>query len=102
MPDKRIALAQAPIKESDFRSLRELVANGVTVLVGSAIRTAARRGHGGRAGAIALQLDVTDRVSNYRSAERVHKEFAARPAGSKRGCLRIPERAACPFRSTPR
>ena len=59
-----------------LRVANELVANGLTVLVGSrnfARREAAAKDIG--AGAIALQLDVTDRASIAAAAERIRTEF---------------------------
>ncbi len=65
-----------PIKESVFRSQRNSWRHGLTVLVGS------RNFERGEAaakeigpGAIALQLDVTDRASIAAAAERIRKEF---------------------------
>jgi len=76
MPDKRIALVTGANQGVGLQVAKELVANGVAVLVGSRNferGEAAAREIG--AGAIALQLDVTDRVSIAEAAERVHKEF---------------------------
>jgi NADP-dependent 3-hydroxy acid dehydrogenase YdfG len=76
MPDKRIALVTGANQGVGPQAAKELVANGVTVLVGARNferGEAAAREIG--AGAIALQLDVTDRVSIAEAAERVHKEF---------------------------
>jgi NADP-dependent 3-hydroxy acid dehydrogenase YdfG len=76
MPDKRIALVTGANQGVGLQAAKELVANGVTVLVGARNferGEAAAREIG--AGAIALQLDVTDRVSIAEAAERVHKEF---------------------------
>ena len=59
-----------------LRVANELVANGLTVLVGSrnfARGEAAAKDIG--AGAIALQLDVTDRASIAAAAERIRTEF---------------------------
>jgi NAD(P)-dependent dehydrogenase (short-subunit alcohol dehydrogenase family) len=103
MPDKRIALVTGANQGVGLQVAKELVANGVTVLFGSRNferGEAAAREIG--AGAIALQLDVTDRVSIADAAERVRKEFAASICWFKTRLSRIPERAACPFRSTPR
>ena len=75
MPDKRIALVTGANQGVGLQVAKELVANGVTVLVGARNferGEAAAREIG--AGAIALQLDVTDRVSTADAAERVHKE----------------------------
>jgi NAD(P)-dependent dehydrogenase (short-subunit alcohol dehydrogenase family) len=76
MQYKRIALVTGANQGVGLRVAKELVANGVTVLVGS------RNFERGEAaakeigpGAIALQLDVTDRVSIATAAERIRKEF---------------------------
>ena len=64
MPDKRIALVTGANQGVGLQVAKELVANGVTVLVGSRNferGEAAAREIGPGAGA--LQLDVTDRVS---------------------------------------
>src|SRR6201987_1310992 len=76
MPDKRIALVTGANQGVGLQVAKELVANGVTVLVGSRHferGEAAAREIG--AGAIALQLDVTDRVSIADAAERIREEF---------------------------
>ena len=76
MPDKRIALVTGANQGVGLQVAKELVANGVTVLVGSRNferGEAAAREIG--AGAIALQLDVTDRVSIGGAAERIREEF---------------------------
>ena len=76
MPDKRIALVTGANQGVGLQVARELVANGVTVLVGSRNlakgETAAREI--GR-GAVALQLDVTDPASIAAAAERIGAEF---------------------------
>ena len=76
MQDNRVALVTGANQGVGFQVTKELVTNGVTVLVGS------RNFERGEAaandigpGAIALQLDVTDRVSIATAAERIHKEF---------------------------
>jgi NAD(P)-dependent dehydrogenase (short-subunit alcohol dehydrogenase family) len=76
MQDKRIALVTGANQGVGLQVAKELVANGVTVLVGS------RNFERGEAaakevgpGAIPLQLDVTDRVSIAAAAERIRKEF---------------------------
>ncbi|MBV9762760.1 MAG: SDR family NAD(P)-dependent oxidoreductase [Acidobacteriaceae bacterium] len=76
MQDKRIALVTGANQGVGFQVAKELVANGLTVLVGS------RNFERGQAaaeeigpGAIALQLDVTDRVSIADAAERIRNEF---------------------------
>src|SRR5579863_7195329 len=76
MRDKRIALVTGANQGVGLQVAKELVANGVTVLVGSRNferGEAAAREIG--AGAIALQLDVTDRVSIADAAERIREEF---------------------------
>jgi NAD(P)-dependent dehydrogenase (short-subunit alcohol dehydrogenase family) len=76
MPEKRIALVTGANQGVGLQVAKELVANGVAVLVGSRNferGEAAAREIG--SGAVALQLDVTDRVSIAEAAERVHKEF---------------------------
>src|SRR5258708_33547440 len=75
MPDKRIALVTGDNQGVGLQVAKELVANGVTVLVGS--RNLERGEAAAReigAGAIALPLDVTDRVSIAETAERMRKE----------------------------
>jgi len=76
MQDKRIALVTGANQGVGRQVAKELVAKGLTVLVGS------RNFERGEAaameigpGAIPLQLDVTDRVSIATAAERVRKEF---------------------------
>jgi NAD(P)-dependent dehydrogenase (short-subunit alcohol dehydrogenase family) len=76
MQDKRIALVTGANQGVGFQVAKALVTNGVAVLVGS------RNFERGEAvakeigpGAVALQLDVTDRVSIATAAERIRKEF---------------------------
>ena len=76
MQHKRVALVTGANQGVGLQVAKELVAAGVTVLVGS------RNFERGEAaakeigpGAIALQLDVTDRVSIATAAERIRKEF---------------------------
>jgi len=76
MQSKRVALVTGANQGVGFQVAKELVANGLTVLVGS------RNFERGEAaakevgpGAIPLQLDVTDRVSIAAAAERIRKEF---------------------------
>ena len=76
MQDKRIALVTGANQGVGRQVAKELVAHGVTVLVGSrnfgrGETTAKEIGPG----AVALQLDVTDRVSVAEAAGRVRKEF---------------------------
>ena len=71
MADKRIALVTGANQGVGLQVAKELVANGVTVLVGARNferGEAAAREIG--AGTIALQLDVTDRVSIAEAVER--------------------------------
>jgi NAD(P)-dependent dehydrogenase (short-subunit alcohol dehydrogenase family) len=76
MKDKRIALVTGANQGVGLQVANELVANGLTVLVGS------RNFERGEAaaeeigpGAIALQLDVTDMASITAAAERIRQEF---------------------------
>jgi NAD(P)-dependent dehydrogenase (short-subunit alcohol dehydrogenase family) len=76
MQNKRIALITGANQGVGLQVAKELVANGVTALVGS------RDFERGQAaakeigpGAIAIQLDVTDKASISAAAERVRKEF---------------------------
>ncbi|MEO8882781.1 MAG: SDR family NAD(P)-dependent oxidoreductase [Devosia sp.] len=76
MPNKRVALVTGANQGVGLQVARELVANGVTVLVGS------RNFERGEAaakeigeGAIALQLDVTDQASITAAAERIRNEL---------------------------
>jgi NAD(P)-dependent dehydrogenase (short-subunit alcohol dehydrogenase family) len=76
MQNKRVALITGANQGVGLQVARELVANGLTVLVGSrnfARGEAAAKeiGHG----AIAVQLDVTDQASIAAAAERIRKEF---------------------------
>ncbi|MEH1890938.1 MAG: SDR family NAD(P)-dependent oxidoreductase [Nostoc sp.] len=76
MPNERVALVTGANQGVGFQVAKELVANGVTVFVGSRDfergKTAAEEIG---AGATALQIDVTDRVSIDAAAERIRKEF---------------------------
>jgi NAD(P)-dependent dehydrogenase (short-subunit alcohol dehydrogenase family) len=75
MHDHRVALVTGANQGVGLQVAKELVANGLTVLVGSrnfdrgeaAAKEIAR-------GAIALQLDVTDAASIAAAAERIRKE----------------------------
>jgi NAD(P)-dependent dehydrogenase (short-subunit alcohol dehydrogenase family) len=75
MHDKRVALVTGANQGVGLQVARELVANGLTVLVGSR-----NLGRGEAAakeigpGAVALQLDVTDGDSIAAAAERIRKE----------------------------
>jgi NAD(P)-dependent dehydrogenase (short-subunit alcohol dehydrogenase family) len=76
MPNKRIALVTGANQGVGFQVAKELVANGLTVLLGSRnfeLGEAAAKEFG--PAAIALQLDVTDRVSIADAAERIREEF---------------------------
>lgn len=73
---KRIALVTGANQGVGLQVAKELIANGVTVLLGSRNferGKAAAKEIG--AGAIAIQIDVTDRASINAAAERVEKEF---------------------------
>jgi NAD(P)-dependent dehydrogenase (short-subunit alcohol dehydrogenase family) len=76
MQDKRIALVTGANQGVGRQVAKELVANGLTVLLGS---RNFERGEAAAAeigsNAIPLQLDVTDRVSIATAAERIRKEF---------------------------
>ncbi|MGH8157473.1 MAG: SDR family NAD(P)-dependent oxidoreductase [Rhodanobacter sp.] len=76
MSDKRIALVTGANQGVGLQVAKELVANGLTVLVGS--RNFARGEAAAKEigpGAIAVQLDVTDQASIAAAAERIRKEF---------------------------
>ena len=76
MHDKHIALVTGANQGVGRQVAKELVANGLTVLVGS---RSFERGEAAAteigSSAIPLQLDVTDRVSIATAAERIRKEF---------------------------
>jgi NAD(P)-dependent dehydrogenase (short-subunit alcohol dehydrogenase family) len=76
MQDKRIALVTGANQGVGLQVAKELVAKGLTVLVGSRNfeRGEAAAKEMGQ-GAIALQLDVTDRVSIADAVERIRREF---------------------------
>jgi len=102
MPDKRIALVTGANQGVGRQVAKELAANGLTVLVGSRNfeRGAAAAAEIGP-GAIALQLDVTDRVSIATAAERIRAEFGrldllvnnAAISNTRRGSLSLQEYA---------
>jgi len=76
MHDKRVALVTGANQGVGLQVAKELVANGLTVLVGS--RNFARGAAAAKEigpGATALQLDVTDRASIAAATERIRKEF---------------------------
>jgi len=76
MHDHRVALVTGANQGVGLQVAKELVANGLTVLVGSRNfdRGEAAAKEIGR-GAIALQLDVTDAASITAAAERIRKEL---------------------------
>lgn len=76
MHDKRVALVTGANQGVGLQVARELVAHGITVLVGSRnlARGEAAAQEIGR-GAVALQLDVTDQASIAAAAERIRREF---------------------------
>lgn len=76
MTDQRIALVTGANQGVGLQLTRELVAKGVTVLLGSRNLEkgeAAARSIG--TGAIAIQIDVTDAASIAAAAERIRTEF---------------------------
>ena len=76
MERKPVALVTGANQGIGLQIAKELVLNGFTVLVGSRnpVRGEAAADEIGR-GAIAIQLDVTDRESVAAAAERVRREF---------------------------
>jgi NAD(P)-dependent dehydrogenase (short-subunit alcohol dehydrogenase family) len=76
MSEKRIALVTGANQGVGFQVAKELVASGATVLLGSRDH---ERGQAAAseigAGAIAIQIDVTDSVSIAAAAERIRAEF---------------------------
>ena len=76
MPNTRIALVTGANQGVGFQLAKELVANGVTVLVGS---RNAERGDAAATqigqGAVPIQIDITDQASIAAAAERVRSEF---------------------------
>ena len=99
---KRLALITGANQGVGFQVAKELVAHGVTVLVGSRNY---ERGEAAASeigpGAIALQLDVTDRGSIAAAAGRVRREFGwldllvnnAAISNTRKGNLSLPEYA---------
>jgi NAD(P)-dependent dehydrogenase (short-subunit alcohol dehydrogenase family) len=76
MNDTRIALVTGANQGVGFQVAKELVANGITVLLGS--RNAERDETAAKeigAGAVPLQIDVTDGASIAAAAERIRSEF---------------------------
>jgi NAD(P)-dependent dehydrogenase (short-subunit alcohol dehydrogenase family) len=76
MDNKRIALVTGANQGVGLQVAKELVANGLTVFVGARVldRGAVAVQEIG-AGAIALQLDVTDRASIAAAAMHIRQEF---------------------------
>jgi NAD(P)-dependent dehydrogenase (short-subunit alcohol dehydrogenase family) len=75
MQDKRIALVTGANQGVGLQVAKELVANGLTVLVGSrSMQRAEIAAEEIGAGAIALQLDVTDGASIIAASERIRQE----------------------------
>src|SRR5580692_5982143 len=76
MPNRRVALITGANQGVGLQVAKELVANGLTALVGS---RSVEKGEAAAKeigpGAIAIQLDVTDRASIAAAAERIRKEF---------------------------
>ena len=98
--NKRIALVTGANQGVGLQVAKELVAHGLSVLVGSrnfGRGEAAAKEVG--AGAIALQLDVTDRASIAAAAEYIRKEFGrldllvnnAAISNTRKGNLSLPE-----------
>jgi NAD(P)-dependent dehydrogenase (short-subunit alcohol dehydrogenase family) len=76
MDNKRIALVTEANQGVGLQVSKELVANGLTVLLGSRnYERGAAAAREIRSGAIALQLDVTDRSPIAAATERIRKEF---------------------------
>jgi len=102
MQSKRVAMVTGANQGVGFQVAKELAANGLTVLVGSRNfeRGEAATNEIGQ-GAIALQLDVTDRPSIAAAAERIRREFGhldllvnnAAISNTKKGNLSLQEYA---------
>ncbi len=76
MADRRIALVTGANQGVGFQVTKELVANGVTVLLGSRDRARGEVAAGEIGeGAIPIQLDVTDDASIAAAADRIRNEF---------------------------
>jgi len=76
MSNNRVALVTGANQGVGFQVAKELVANGLTVLVGSrALERGEAAAKGIGAGAIALQLDVTDKASIDAAAKHIREEF---------------------------
>jgi NAD(P)-dependent dehydrogenase (short-subunit alcohol dehydrogenase family) len=102
MHDNRVALVTGANQGVGFQVAKELVAHGLTVLVGSRNferGEVAAKGIG--PGAIALQLDVTDRASIAAAAKRIRTELGrldvlvqnAGISNTKKGSLSLQEYA---------
>jgi NAD(P)-dependent dehydrogenase (short-subunit alcohol dehydrogenase family) len=102
MQDDRIALVTGANQGVGFQVAKELVADGLTVLVGS--RNFERAEVAAKEigpGAIALQIDVTDHDSIIAAAERIRQEFGrldllvnnAAISNTRRGSLSLEEHA---------
>jgi len=100
---QRVALVTGANQGIGHQVAKKLVAHGLTVLVGS--RNFKRGAEAAReigSGAIALSLDVTDRVSIASAAERIRKEFGrldllvnnAAISNTRKGDLSLQEYAA--------
>ncbi len=100
MRDKRVALVTGANQGVGLQVAKELVANGLAVLVGS--RNSARGEAAAKEigpSAIPLQLDVTDRASIATAAERIPNEFGrldllvnnAAISNTKKGSLSVEE-----------
>ncbi len=76
MHDNRVALVTGANQGVGFQVAKELVAHGLTVLIGSRnFERGELAAKGIGPGAIALQLDVTDRASIAAAAERIRTEL---------------------------
>jgi NAD(P)-dependent dehydrogenase (short-subunit alcohol dehydrogenase family) len=102
MPDERVALVTGANQGVGLQVAKELVANGVTVLVGS--RNLERGELAAKEigpGAMALHLDVTDGASIAAAAERIRREHGrldllvnnAAISNTSRGSLSLQEYA---------
>ena len=102
MNHKRIALVTGANQGVGLQVAKELVANGITVLVGS--RNFQRGEDAAKeigSGAVAIQLDVTDQASIAVAAERIRHEFGrldllvnnAAISNTRKGSLSLQEHA---------
>ena len=97
MSDNRIALVTGANQGVGLQVAKELVANGVTVLVGS--RNLERGEAAAKEigpGAIALQLDVTDAASIAAAAERIRREFGRLDLLVNNAAISNTTEGACP------